>query len=423
VTSEHVERRLAAILVADLVGYSRLVGADEEGMIARLGALREELIDPCIGKHQGRIVKTTGDGLLVEFASAVDAVRCAVEFQRALAERESGQPVDLRIAYRIGINVGDIVVKGDDILGDGVNVAARLEGLAEPGGICISRSARDQVRDRLKISLKDLGEIEVKNIARPVRVFRVLLNGEAPPKARAAAAQRKSSSLRPALSAMLVVLIVAGGLVAWFWPWERPTEPSAVESASAPEIARPSRHFRVERPADLEAADALTIYDRIRSELVAVYRKSANPHAAVYQTWRRYNVAPYLSATHGQLYVNNYANQRAVDYGKAETAGTFPEGSVLAKDSFEVTDLGDVFTGPLALMEKMPPGFSPDNRDWRYTMIMPDGSLFGTTNGENSVRVEYCAECHRGAGDEQDHLFFVPEEHRVKFLNLPKKAN
>ncbi len=417
---ERVERRLAAIFVADVVGYSRLVGADEEGTIARLGALRKELIDPCIDKHHGRIVKTTGDGLLVEFASAVDAVRCTVEFQRALAEREADQPEDLRIAFRIGINVGDIVIEGDDILGDGVNIAARLEGLAEPGGICISGSARDQVRDKLEISLKDLGEIEVKNIARPVRVFRVLLDEEAPPKARAAAPQRKYSSWRPALSAMLVVLIVAGGFVAWFWPWERPTEPAAVEPASAPEIARPSRHFRVERPADLAGADALTIYDRIRSELGAVYRKSANPNGAVYQTWRRYNITPYLSATHGQLYVNNYANQRAVAYGKAETAGMLPEGSILAKDGFEVTDLGDVFTGPLTLMEKMPPGFSPDNRDWRYTMIMPDGSLFGTTNGENSGRVEYCAECHRGAGDEQDHLFFVPEEHRVKFLNLPK---
>ena len=151
--SERVERRLAAIFVADLVGYSRLVGADEEGTIARLGALRKELIDPCIDKHHGRIVKTTGDGLLVEFASAVDAVRCTVEFQRALAEREADQPEDLRIAFRIGINVGDIVIEGDDILGDVVNVAARLESLAEPGGICISRSARDQVRDRLEISL------------------------------------------------------------------------------------------------------------------------------------------------------------------------------------------------------------------------------------------------------------------------------
>ncbi len=417
--SERIERRLAAILVADMVGYSRLISADEEGTIARLGALREELMEPYINTHHGRIVKTAGDGLLVEFASAVDAVRYAVEFQRALAERESDQPVDLRIEYRIGINVGDIIIQGNDIVGDGVNVAARLESLAEPGGICISRSARDQVRDRLDLSLKDLGEIEVKNIARPVRVFRVLLDGEAPPKARAVALQRKSSSLRPALSVTLLVLIVAGGLVAWLWSWERPTEPVAVEPDSAPEISRPSRHFQVERPADLAAADALTIYDRIRSELVAVYRKSANPHTAVYQTWRRYNVTPYLSATHGLLYVNNYANQQAVDYGKAETAGTFPVGSVLAKDSFEVTDLGDVFTGPLTLMEKMPPGFSPDQRDWRYTMIMPDGSLFGTTNGENSVRVEYCAECHRGAGDEQDHLFFVPEEYRIKFLNMP----
>ncbi len=125
-----------------------------------------------------------------------------------------------------------------------------------------------------------------------------------------------------------------------------------------------------------------------------------------------------MSATHGKRYVNNYANPRAKAYGKAEKAGTFPEGSVLSKDSFEVTDHGDVLTGPLYLMEKMNAGFNPESRDWRYTMIMPDGSLFGITNGENSGRVEFCAECHRIAGDDRDHLFFVPGKHRVQFLNL-----
>src|SRR5712671_1119681 len=164
-------RRLAAILASDMAGYSRLMGADEEGTHERLMAHRRELADPKIGEHSGRIVKTTGDGMLVEFSSVVDAVRCAAELQRAMIDRETGLPEDRRIRFRIGINLGDVIVEGDDIFGDGVNVAARLEALSEPGGICISRTVRDQIRDRLAYSFEDKGEQSVKNIARPVRVY------------------------------------------------------------------------------------------------------------------------------------------------------------------------------------------------------------------------------------------------------------
>ena len=164
-------RRLAAILAADVAGYSRLMGADEEGTHERLKAHRRELVDPKIGEHSGRIVKTTGDGMLVEFRSVVDAVRCAAELQRAMIDREAGLPEDRRIRFRIGVNLGDIIVEGDDIFGDGVNVAARLEALSEPGGICISRIVRDQIRDKLPYPFEDLGEQSVKNIARPVRVY------------------------------------------------------------------------------------------------------------------------------------------------------------------------------------------------------------------------------------------------------------
>lgn len=415
-TEARLPRRLAAILAADVAGYSRLVAADEEGTIARLRMLREALIDPSIINHHGRIVKSTGDGLLVEFASAVDAVRCAVEVQRAMAEREAHQSMERRIAFRMGINVGDIVIEHHDILGDGVNVAARLESLAEPGGICISRTARDQVRDKLDIQLEDLGEIEVKNMTRPVRLFRVVLNGQSQSRDIVPRPAQKLSA-RLGVAAMFAVLIVVGGLVGWLRPWERPTEVPPAVPSGFPEIARPTRHFQVEWPAELAGADALTIYNRIRDAMVAVYRTSGNPHATIYATWRRYNVTPYLSATHGQRYVNNYANPQAMAYGKAEEAGTLPEGSILAKDSFEVTDRGDVLTGPLALMEKMEPGFNPASRDWRYTMIMPDGSLFGTTNGERSEHVEYCVNCHLSAGDDHDHLYFVPKPHRVQFLN------
>ncbi len=169
---QKVNRRLAAILAADVVGYSRLIRADEEGTLARLKALRGELIDPSITRHDGRIVKTMGDGVLVEFSSVVDAVRNAVEVQQSVAAREADVPEDRRIVFRVGINLGDVVIDGDDIHGDGVNVAARLEGLANPGGICVSGAVYDQVRDRVDLTFEDLGEQEVKNINRPIRVWR-----------------------------------------------------------------------------------------------------------------------------------------------------------------------------------------------------------------------------------------------------------
>jgi adenylate cyclase len=170
-SEKRVERRLAAILAADVAGYSRLMGVDEEGTLAALKAIRRELVDPKITEHRGRIVKTTGDGALVEFASVVDAVRCAVEIQREMAERNADVPADRRIDFRIGINLGDIISDDNDIYGDGVNVAARLEALAEPGGICVSRVVRDQVRDKLDFTFDDQGDQQVKNIARPVRVY------------------------------------------------------------------------------------------------------------------------------------------------------------------------------------------------------------------------------------------------------------
>jgi len=170
-----VERRLAAILAVDVAGYSRLMGEDEEGTLAALRAVRRELVDPKIAEHRGRIVKTTGDGLLAEFASVVDAVRCAVEVQHEMIARNAAAPAERRIEYRMGINVGDIIIEDGDIFGDGVNIAARLEALAEPGGICLSAAAHEQVRDRLDIAFDDLGEQQVKNITRPVRTYGIAL--------------------------------------------------------------------------------------------------------------------------------------------------------------------------------------------------------------------------------------------------------
>src|SRR5579872_452908 len=169
--SSTVQRKLAAVLAADVVGYSRLMSSDEMRTLTALKAHRRELIDPAIASHHGRMVKTTGDGALLEFASVVDAVGCAVVIQRGMISRNASVAEDQRIVFRIGINVGDIIIDGDDIFGDGVNIAARLEALCEPGGVCISRAANDQIRDKLSLAFADLGEQTVKNIARAVGVY------------------------------------------------------------------------------------------------------------------------------------------------------------------------------------------------------------------------------------------------------------
>jgi adenylate cyclase len=235
-----MERRLAAILAADVVGYSRLMGEDEAGTLAALKVHRRELIDPRIAVHHGRIVKVMGDGLLVEFPSVVEAVECAIEIQRGMVERNADVPDDRRLELRIGINLGDVIVEDEDIHGDGVNVAARLESLAEPGGICVRRSVRNQVRDKLPLSFEDLGEVEAKNIARPIRVFRVRLDD--------AAARPPSMTLRRppaawrwrALAAGVLVLLAATSVVAWLRPWAPDDTPASVERTAFPLPDQPS---------------------------------------------------------------------------------------------------------------------------------------------------------------------------------------
>ncbi len=196
--TERVERRLSAILAADVAGYSRLMGTDEEGTLALLKTHRRDLMDPKINEHRGRIVKTTGDGILVEFASVVDAVRCAVEVQRAMAERNAEVPPDRRIEFRVGINVGDIIIDSGDIFGDGVNIAARLEGLAEPGGICVSARVQEDVRSKLDVVFADEGEQQLKNIAKPVQVYRVHVDSKtAAPRPALALPEKPSIAVLP----------------------------------------------------------------------------------------------------------------------------------------------------------------------------------------------------------------------------------
>ena len=203
---ERVQRRLAAILSADVVGHSRLMGEDEGATLSALKSHRRDLIDPTVAQYSGRVVKLMGDGILIEFPSVVEAVECAIEMQQGLAERNRAAPDSRGVVFRVGINVGDVIIEDDDIYGDGVNLAARIQGLADPEGICVSRTARDQIRDKLDISLEDLGEHEVKNIARPVRVFRVPVDSsETPPGGQADGAEKASTSdsrIRPSIAVL-----------------------------------------------------------------------------------------------------------------------------------------------------------------------------------------------------------------------------
>ncbi len=237
-----MERRLAAILAADVVGYSRLIREDEAGTLAALKAHREQLIEPKVAERNGRIVKLMGDGLLIEFPSAVEAVQCAVEIQHTIGERNAEAPEEKRITYRIGINIGDIVVEDDDIYGDGVNVAARLEGLSEPSGICVARNVFNQVKDKLDLTIEHLGEREVKNIAEPVTVYRVVLDD----KAAALVTPVVQGAAKPVYrrwvvaAAAAVVLAAAVWGVFWWHPWAPYVEPASLERMAFPLPDKPS---------------------------------------------------------------------------------------------------------------------------------------------------------------------------------------
>ena len=228
-------RKLAAILVADVVGYSRLAGADEDRTLARLRGLRSDLIDPAIAAHHGRIVKRTGDGSIIEFRSVVDAVRCAIEIQNGLIERNAGVPEDRRIRYRVGIHVGDVVEEADgDLMGDGVNIAARLEGIAKPGAICLSEDAYRQVSGRLDMAVTDLGPTQLKNIERPIRVYSLQIGAPAQAKPAKPVTSAAPAPLAAALAALLIV--IAGGAW-WLLNANRPASGAAKAPAEAARLS------------------------------------------------------------------------------------------------------------------------------------------------------------------------------------------
>jgi class 3 adenylate cyclase len=216
-TTATATRRLTAILAADVVGYSRLMGTDEEGTHERLKAHLRDLIGPTTREHHGRIVKTTGDGVLAEFPSVVEAVRCAGEIQRAMADRDLDLPEERRLRFRIGVNLGDVIAEGDDIYGDGVNIAARMEGLAAPGSICVSGTVRDHIGDRLPYAFEDMGEQNVKNIAKPVRAYALRPEGfrALPPPGLPARPSRRARSIVGAVATAALVIVC----IAW---WFRP---------------------------------------------------------------------------------------------------------------------------------------------------------------------------------------------------------
>jgi len=242
-SAERVERRLAAILAADVAGYSRLMGGDEEGTLSALRAIRRDLCDPKIAEHRGRIVKTTGDGLLVEFASVIDAVRCSVEVQREMMARNATVPAVRRIAFRMGINVGDIIIDEGDIFGDGVNVAARLEALAEPGGICVSARVQEDVAGKLDLAFQDIGEQALKNIARPVRAYRVRIDPAAATAGEAVSARGEIRHWAAAIAVMAVLALAAGVVAVWgLYPGQPAPSPTAtVEGTSKTSPALPEK--------------------------------------------------------------------------------------------------------------------------------------------------------------------------------------
>jgi adenylate cyclase len=236
-------RKIAAILVADVVGYSRLAGADEDRILARLRALRSDLVDPTIAVHHGRVVKRTGDGSLTEFRSVVDAVRCAIEVQNGLIERNAGLPPEKRIEFRVGVHLGDVVEEADgDLMGDGVNIAARLESICEPGAICLSEDAHRQVSGRLDMAVTDLGPMQLKNIERPIRVYSLQVGVPAqakpvtepdPPK------PKPRSPLLPLIAGIVALIVIAGGT----WYFLAATAPPAAEATHLSLVVLPFKNL------------------------------------------------------------------------------------------------------------------------------------------------------------------------------------
>jgi class 3 adenylate cyclase/TolB-like protein/Tfp pilus assembly protein PilF len=317
VQRQQVERQLVAILAADIASYSRLMGADEEGTLARLKACRRELINPSIARHHGRIVKTTGDGILIEFPSPVEAVRSAIEVQRGMIDRNGGLPDDKRIQFRVGINVGDVIVEDRDLYGDAVNIAARLEAMAEPGGICISRIVRDHIRDKLTYPFADTGEHNVKNISRPVRVYALSAA------AIAALPEADAVEVRPlpkpvytrrnfAAAVALVSLFALGGGLWWLWPAGR--MPSGTVATPTLEKPAPATALAVVSPSAAGIAPA-SVLPRLSIVVLPFANLSSDPDQEYFAEGLTDNVTTDVSRISGSFVIAR--NTAATYKGKA----------------------------------------------------------------------------------------------------------
>ena len=312
-------RRLAAILAADVVGYSRLMGVEEEGTLANLLAIRTDLIDPSLAAHRGRLVKSTGDGFLVEFASVVDALRCAIEWQQGMERRNASVAADRRIVFRIGINLGDVIVEGDDIFGDGVNVAARLQGVAKPGTICISGAARDQVRDKLPLAFEDLGRLRVKNIARPVPAF--LLRAGAQPRPSIHVRLMRWSAGRALILTAILAAAVAAGLLLWLAPWAPGTSrmPLDAMAPTAQPLPLPEKPSIAVLPLDVAGNDpeAIGLGDALAETIISSLSKTPKMFVIARNSSFAYRGKPVkvqtLSAELGVRYVLRGSIQKSAD--------------------------------------------------------------------------------------------------------------
>ena len=276
-----VERRLAAILAADVVGYSRLMEADEGGTHARLKAVRKELLEPRIAERHGRIVKLTGDGALVEFPSVVEAVLCAVEVQRIVAERNTEVPPSQGIDFRVGVNLGDVIIEDGDIYGDGVNVAARLQTLAEPGGICVSRTVYNHVKNKVDLAFEPMGEHKVKNIAEPITVYRVLPGSGGAAKTTPLGLASALRARRPVAAAAAVATLLVAGAGAWYALW-RPGL-SGWRTASPRTSSPTCRAFascsssRATRPSSTRTSQQMSARSRVNSACSMSWRAVCRP--------------------------------------------------------------------------------------------------------------------------------------------------
>jgi adenylate cyclase len=272
-------RKIAAILVSDIVGYSRLAGADEDRILARLRALRSDLIDPTIALHHGRVVKRTGDGSMIEFRSVVDAVRCAIEVQNGMVERNAGLPPERRIEFRVGIHLGDVVEESDgDLMGDGVNIAARLEGVCEPGAICLSEDAYRQVSGRLDMAVADLGPTQLKNIERPIQVYSLQVGVPAPAKpVTPAKPPEPRSHLRLALAAAGIAALIAIGTGAWHFLSAKQSAWVAAPSVAILPFDNLGGDEQASRLADGMTEDVITDLARYK-DLLVIARNSTLAH-------------------------------------------------------------------------------------------------------------------------------------------------